>query len=117
MTVCRDGKCRLWDVGQSNCIATFENFECVINGCDIISLNKENMCLLPIAEEPQSKYFVFADICKILNEIYSHLADREVGTEDKLVCFACEDGFLRVHGLRSRTQVNKLSLNKLLYPY
>jgi len=85
VTVCRDGKCRLWDVGQSNCIATFENFECIINGCDIISLNKENMSLLPIAKEPQT--------------------DREVGTEDKLVCFACENGFLRVHGLRSRTQI------------
>ncbi len=59
MTVCRDGKCRLWDVGQSNCLAIFGNFECIINGCDIVSVNQENMDLLPSSEETRCNFISF----------------------------------------------------------
>jgi len=44
--------------------------------------------------------------------------DREVGTEDKIVCLACEDGYLRIYSVRSRKQVSYFfSLNFLLFVY
>ncbi len=33
------------------------------------------------------------------------IAEREIGTENKLVACACEDGFLRVIALRSRVNI------------
>jgi len=36
-------------------------------------------------------------------------SEREVGTENKMVALACEDGYLRVVSLRSRKKIFELN--------
>lgn len=82
----RDGACYLWDVGESKCLAKFGNFGCVVNACDISALDgADDMSLVPQTE--------------------TVISEREIGTENKLVSFACEDGYLRVVALKSRTTI------------
>jgi len=47
VSVCRDGTCRLWDLGEAKCLAVFGNFECNINACDIGVLGPEKMKITP----------------------------------------------------------------------
>jgi len=87
VSVCRDGTCRLWDLGESNCLSIFGNFDCIINACDIVSLSSDKLSMLPETETIK--------------------AEREIGTENKLICCACEDGYIRVIALRSRVTIFK----------
>ena len=89
VSVSRDGQCKLFDVGQSKCLATFAKYDTIVNACAIQSLSEVNMIKLEILPSQT-------------NETYS---EREVATENKIVALACEDGFLRVVALRSRKQV------------
>ncbi len=51
VTACRDGTCRLWDLGQSKCLALFGQFDCIINACDIEALSEEKLKTLPMSDE------------------------------------------------------------------
>lgn len=85
VSVCRDGTCRLWDLGESDCLSIFGNFGCLINACDIVSLSSDKLNLLP--------------------ETIEERTEREVETENKIVCCACEDGYIRVIALKSRATI------------
>lgn len=85
VSVCRDGSCRLWDLGESKCLATFGNFGCNINSCEIKAVDVDNIGMLPMTEKP--------------------ISDREIGTANKLISCACEDAYLRVIALQSRVTI------------
>ena len=84
VSVSRDGSCKLFDIGESKCLATVGNFNCVINSISISSLTDSSIQVLNLPERSEP------------------LDEREIGTENKLVACACEDGFLRVMSLRAR---------------
>jgi len=89
VSVSRDGQCKLFDCGESKCLTTFAKYDTIINACALQSLSSANMAKLDISNGPN-------------NETHS---EREVGTENKIVALACEDGYLRVVALRSRKKV------------
>ena len=84
----RDGEVKLWDVGQSKCLATVAKFNCAINACCLGSVN--DLPVLRVIEMPKTEEVI---------------SDREIGTENKLLACACEDGYLRLIALQSRKQV------------
>ena len=92
VSVSRDGQCKLFDCGEAKCLTTFAKFDTIINACALQSLSSANMAKLDISNGQNNNS----------NEAYS---EREVGTENKLVALACEDGYLRVVALRSRKKV------------
>lgn len=80
----RDGSCKLFDIGESRCLATVSQFNCIINCISLSDLSDNAIKELELPERSEA-----------LNE-------REVGTENKIVACACEDGYLRIIGLRAR---------------
>lgn len=62
VSVARDGQCKLFDVGESKCLATVAKYDCIINSCSIVSLSDETMTQLEIPPREESiskqlKYF------------------------------------------------------------
>ncbi len=85
MYVCpflRDCTARLWDVGESKCLATLLECESSINSC----------CLL----SPTSVQ---------LGEPVKHRSEREIGTDGKLLLLAREDSKVTGVGVGSRKEV------------
>jgi hypothetical protein len=44
------------------------------------------------------------EVIYLIYKVYN-LGEREIGTKNKIIALACEDGYLRVVALRSRKQV------------
>lgn len=57
VSVGRDGACKLFDVGESKCLANVAKYDCIINGCSMTSLDDKQMSDLniPLREETASK--------------------------------------------------------------
>jgi len=84
VSVSRDGTAKLWDIGEAKCLHTFNTTGCIINSCCIQSV-QSSLVELPLREE--------------------QLSEREIGTLNKLVGFACEDGHVEVIALGSRVKI------------
>ncbi|KAK6170195.1 hypothetical protein SNE40_018647 [Patella caerulea] len=82
----RDGTAKLWDVGQNACLYTFEDCGGIVNCCSV--------------GIPENSYS--------LGAIDIPTGEREVGTENKLLLLACENGTLQGYGLQSRKKVLEL---------
>ena len=54
VSVGRDGACKLYDVGESKCLANVAKYECIINGCSITSLDDDLMTELKIPPRDES---------------------------------------------------------------
>ena len=89
VSVSRDGQCKLFDCGESKCLTTFAKYDTIINACALQCLSSANMAKLDISNGQNSET----------------PSEREVGTENKIVALACEDGYLRVVALGSRKKV------------
>ncbi|CAF0819515.1 unnamed protein product [Brachionus calyciflorus] len=87
VSVSRDGSCKLFDIGESKCLATVGQFDCIINCISLSSLTDSTIVHLNMPEhsEPLNK--------------------REIATENKILACACEDGYLRVLSLRARETI------------
>ena len=55
VSVSRDGSCKLWDVGESKCLANVAKFDCIINSCTIQDVSSDQILInIPEPEEPLS---------------------------------------------------------------
>lgn len=81
ISVGRDGSCKLWDVGQSKCLRDISESASIVNGCAIQQMTSD--VLMQVVEDEVK-----------INE-------REVGTENKLVACAYEDGTLNIAAAQS----------------
>jgi proteasomal ATPase-associated factor 1 len=66
VSVSRDGSCKLWDVGESKCLANVSKFDSFINCCSIQSTNLIND-QDSVSDENRSKLQLFLHVF-ILNE-------------------------------------------------
>lgn len=76
----RDGAVRLWDVGQQQCLGTFQELGGEVNSCCLCDVS--GTVSLEAGDQPTS--------------------DREVGTEGKLLVLGCENSTVQGYGLQSR---------------
>ena len=92
ISVGRDGACKLFDVGGAGlnkCLATLAQCGSIVNACDIRTLTLTS---------GDQKFFV----SEMNEQPTENASEREVGTENKLIACAYEDGYLRVVAVRSR---------------
>jgi hypothetical protein len=54
VSVGRDGECKLYDVGESKCLATVAKLKCIINACSIQTLGQDLMNALNIPEREET---------------------------------------------------------------
>ena len=63
VSVGRDGQCKLFDVGESKCLATCAQYDTIINACAIQAFSSFNLEKLELnatsQQEPISRLFVF----------------------------------------------------------
>ena len=59
VSVGRDGECKLFDVGQSKCLATVAKVGSIINGCSIQSISDGLMKSLSVPERETTTLSLF----------------------------------------------------------
>lgn len=83
----RDGSARLWDVGESRCLAVLCELHCSLTAC---AISASNQLELPPSGEV--------------------LSDREIGTAGKALAVGCEDGTLLLLAVAARAELARKTL-------
>lgn len=91
ISVSKDGICKLWDCGQSCCLADLIKVSCSINCC-AISVTPSDVELPP---------------CTVISN------EREIGTENKILLFGCDDGNVICLAVRSRAVLFTVTLDSI----